>query len=342
MVPAPGGGAITRGAELTKGIDHDEHRLRGLLPHLRFTPLVATVAFVVMALAVAAVARFTNLRANLDASHVTWWWIVAAAVVAYGQYVGFAISLAGAAGRALPPWRTLQLEVAEALTTVATPESVGGLVLTMRFLTRQGLETTEAAGACGLNSFLTTAAATVIVPIAGIFAARSLNVAQLRGDLPSSGWELILAILVVAVVVTLGFKLPTLREKVLRWARSALGYVKTILSSPARGATIIGGELLAAASIAACLALILTGLGAPLHLAALIVITQLAGAASNLVPIPGGLGAPEAILVAGLSAIGVHHDQALVAAVLYRLATYWTPTLPATVLLNNLVQRGLV
>ena len=92
----------------------------------------------------------------------------------------------------------------------------------------------------------------------------------------------------------------------------------------------------------ACMVSVLIALGAPIHVAAIVVVVQLAGAASNVVPVPGGLGAPEAILIAGLAAMGVHHDQAILAAVFYRLMTYWTPTIPGSYLLVDLFRRNLV
>jgi undecaprenyl-diphosphatase len=45
-------------------------------------------------------------------------------------------------------------------------------------------------------------------------------------------------------------------------------------------------------------------------------------------PTPGGLGALEAALIAGLVAAGVDKEIAVPAVFLYRLATFWLPILP--------------
>ena len=45
-------------------------------------------------------------------------------------------------------------------------------------------------------------------------------------------------------------------------------------------------------------------------------------------PTPGGLGAIEAALVAGLTGIGIAPGAAVPAVLTYRLATYWLPVLP--------------
>ena len=45
-------------------------------------------------------------------------------------------------------------------------------------------------------------------------------------------------------------------------------------------------------------------------------------------PTPGGLGAMEAALVAGFTAIGMDGAIAVATVLSYRLATYWLPILP--------------
>ena len=68
-------------------------------------------------------------------------------------------------------------------------------------------------------------------------------------------------------------------------------------------------------------------------------IVLLSSTASSVVPIPGGLGAPEMIIAAGLTSVGVDHTYVFVIAVMYRFAVYWLPPLPGTVFLFALVRR---
>jgi uncharacterized membrane protein YbhN (UPF0104 family) len=53
-----------------------------------------------------------------------------------------------------------------------------------------------------------------------------------------------------------------------------------------------------------------------------------AAALAAAAPSPGGLGAIEAALVAGLGGVGMLAGPAVSAVLLYRLATYWLPVLP--------------
>ena len=59
-------------------------------------------------------------------------------------------------------------------------------------------------------------------------------------------------------------------------------------------------------------------------------------------PTPGGLGAIEAALVAGLTGIGIPPGPAVSAVLTYRLATYWLPVAPGWAALRILQRRDYV
>ena len=59
-------------------------------------------------------------------------------------------------------------------------------------------------------------------------------------------------------------------------------------------------------------------------------------------PTPGGVGAIEAALTAGLTGIGVSAGAAVAAVILYRLATYWLPVLPGWLSLRQLQRMDYV
>ena len=59
-------------------------------------------------------------------------------------------------------------------------------------------------------------------------------------------------------------------------------------------------------------------------------------------PTPGGLGALEAAVVAGLTAVGMESGPAVAAVLSYRLVTYWLPILPGWVSFHMLERRDLI
>jgi len=319
-----------------------EADLRHLLARLHLTPLTMGIAVATLVVLLVGVVAWSHLPRYLAETQVSWPLFIAAFVVAYGQYVGFATSLRGASTIHLPWGRTIQLEVAESVTQMSTPEGMGSLALSLRYLTGKGLAAAQATAAVGLSAFVTTSSGAVVIPVAAVFAASSIDVAQLKKDVPSSTWLIIAVVLAVAVAATVLIEAPTARQKVKAWLVQARAYLDTIVHQPARGLVIAGGELFTVACQTACLVLLLASLHLHGNVAALIIITQIAGTASNIVPVPGGLGAPEAILVAGLTAMGFHQTDAVVAGLSYRMATYWLPPLPGLLLLFDLFRRDLV
>ena len=59
-------------------------------------------------------------------------------------------------------------------------------------------------------------------------------------------------------------------------------------------------------------------------------------------PTPGGLGALEAAVVAGLTGIGMESGPAVAAVLSYRLVTYWLPILPGWISFHVLERHGYI
>ena len=65
--------------------------------------------------------------------------------------------------------------------------------------------------------------------------------------------------------------------------------------------------------------------GVELGLAELVLVNTAASAFAGLMPVPGGIGAAEAAITAGLVALGVDESTAFAIAFTHRLATYYLP-----------------
>ena len=74
-------------------------------------------------------------------------------------------------------------------------------------------------------------------------------------------------------------------------------------------------------------------------LAAIGAVYMAASAIAAASPTPGGLGAIEAALVAGLTGVGLSPGAAVSAVLTYRLATYWLPVVPGWISLSFLQRR---
>jgi uncharacterized protein (TIRG00374 family) len=67
------------------------------------------------------------------------------------------------------------------------------------------------------------------------------------------------------------------------------------------------------------------GYGVHLSLAELLLVNAAASAFAGVIPVPGGVGAAEAGLTAGLMAMGVTESTAFAIAITHRLCTYYLP-----------------
>jgi uncharacterized protein (TIRG00374 family) len=111
------------------------------------------------------------------------------------------------------------------------------------------------------------------------------------------------------------------------------------ISQPMRLVWGVGANLLLTFSYLVAFLAALLALGAhPAILPAAVV--YLAGnTVGSAAPTPGGLGAVEAVLTAGLSAIGIPAHEAIPAVLIFRVATFWLP-IPAGWISFLVLQRN--
>ena len=119
------------------------------------------------------------------------------------------------------------------------------------------------------------------------------------------------------------------RKQLLPGLRSAANSLRRVAVSPVKMGLLFGGSALItlayiAALIASIKAFTTTG-PSPIVIGAVYLASAALAAAA---PTPGGLGAIEAALIAGLRGVGMAAGPAVSAVLLYRLATYWLPVLP--------------
>jgi glycosyltransferase 2 family protein len=130
--------------------------------------------------------------------------------------------------------------------------------------------------------------------------------------------------------------------KLIPGLRSAAASLKRVARNPGKMTMLVGGSVLITlayiGSFAAAVEAFGRGPGIVLIGAVYLGASALAAAA----PTPGGLGAIEAALVAGLTGVGMAAGPAVSAVLLYRLATYWLPVAPGWLCWRVLQRREYV
>jgi uncharacterized protein (TIRG00374 family) len=129
-------------------------------------------------------------------------------------------------------------------------------------------------------------------------------------------------------------------KRVVPLIREVVPRLVTIAQRPAKLAEGLGGILLLNLAYIGVLYASVEAFGGDMNIA-VVAVVYLAGATiGQAAPTPGGLGAVEAALVAGLTAGGLDAGIAVSAVLLYRLVTFWIPTIPGYWAFNFLTKKG--
>jgi len=285
--------------------------------------------------------------ANVDDSFralrsANWAWLAGAVVTSLLTYVGAAVGMAASVSEPLPTAPTLQVQLASSFVNRVTPANVGGMALNVRFLQKAGVPPAEAVTGIGLNVLAGGIVHLVLLFVFFAWAGRSDSGGV---SLPSSSKLLVVIAVVLAV---LGIVLATrrgrhlLRTKALGAVKRSFASLVTVARSPRRLAGIIGGSLLVTLAYIAALACASNAFDGGVGIADIGAVYLGSSLLAAAAPTPGGLGALEAALVAGLTGVGMNSAIAVAAVLSYRLATYWLPILPGWLSFRQLERRNYI
>ena len=276
----------------------------------------------------------------LQSAH--WIWLPVIIAFSVLTYLASAISLQGSVTVRLPFWPTVLTQGASSFVNRVSPANVGGMALNVRYLQKSGVEPSAGVAAVGVNALAGVLVHAVLLVIFFSWAGRGLTRAF---KLPSSSKLLVILALVAAVI---GIVMATRQgrnfasRKLLPGLRSSLASLRRVGRSPVKLALLFGGSALVTLAYVGGLAASVEAFGGGASIAqigAVYMGSSLIAAAS---PTPGGLGAIEALLVAGLTGVGISPGPAVSAVLTYRLATYWLPVLPGWLSWRLLQRRDYV
>ncbi len=292
---------------------------------------------------------------SLAAAHVDWLALGFGATVAL--LLAGTVTQLGSLPVRLPVLQLLAVQLAANFANHLSPAGAGGIGVNIRFLRRRGLGWGTAASAMGLNSLaglvthlLLLVAALVASPTVARQVRRPTAWRQAgRAVLPAVPWLAGAAVALLLVVAVAAAVRPAWRQGLARRARAAghrlAGEVRTVagvLRCPYRAAALWLGSLSTPLLHAVVLYAVLRSLGAPLAIGTAVVVYLVVSTISALVPSPGGIGALDAALLAGLLAVGVAGPLAMAAVLGYRLITVWIPLLPGALALTVLLRRRII
>ncbi len=306
------------------------------LERVRLRTLVSLVAGVVAAYVLAG--QFAKVNFIRLVRQADWHWTVVALVLSALTYTAAAISLTGFVLERLKFARTMLAQVAASFVTLVTPAAVGGAALNIRYLQRSGVSparATASVGAAQVVAFLMHMLMLVV------FAALTGTV-HLHSLTPPTWAYVVLAGLLVLVLIAIA--LPPgrrlLQARLTPVLSQVLPRLLDLAQDPRKLAEGLGGAFLLTAAYVLCLAACVRALGGAVPLVSIAVVYLTGSAIGSAAPTPGGLGAIEVALSAGLTAAGLQGATALGAVLLFRLLTFWLPVPVGWLAFNQLQRRG--
>jgi uncharacterized membrane protein YbhN (UPF0104 family) len=266
-------------------------------------------------------------------------WIVVALLLAQTTFVPSGISVRGGVATPLPLLPCVVLQSALKFINLTVPSSAGRVATNLRCLQRMGAPRGEAVAGGIVDDASNTFIQASLFALALPFVGANIDTSEWSGAGPDR--RLLIAIgiaLVISAVLVLS--VPKLRAKVVPQVRDALHGLWDVARDRRKRLEVFGGGVASEFLYAIALGATCLAYGLKLNVAELVFINTSASVLSSVVPVPGGIGAAEAALSAGLISIGVDESTAFAVAITQRLCTFYLPPIWGFASLKWLTHKG--
>ncbi len=340
---APWGWAAMRDARdcvaevRTELMGNDEIPPIARLERFRLRTVASTVALTVIAFLF--VGQFSKVDLLGALRHTNLGWFAVALLGSAVTYFAAAANLAAFVPKRLSLIRGFFVQLSTAYVGVAMPPTVGHVAVNSRYLTRQKVDGSSIAAAVALSQIVNVVTTVPLLIVFGLLTGSGISRFKIV-----PGADLLIGLAAIACLVGIVLLLPQTRA---RFTQAVWPHIRGVwprlvaaISQPLRLAAGIGANLLLTLGYLVAFIAALHALGAhPALLPAAIV--YLAGnTVGSFAPTPGGIGAIEAVLTAGLTAIGVPPHEAIPAVLIFRIATFWLPIPAGWLSYEALRRRG--
>ena len=292
------------------------------LERFRWRTVVSFVALTLAAYFLVGQLSSVNLFGAV--SHMNVGWFALAVAASAVTYLAAAANLAAFVPARPTLGRGFLVQLASAFVGVAMPPTVGHVAVNARYLHRKKVSQGAIAAAVALSQIANVLTSLVLLLIIGLLTGSGIS----KFHIVPSG-TVLWALAALAGLVGVLLLVPPTRHLITHriWPRLASVWPRLLeaLSQPVRFLASMAADLLLITAYAVAFLASIAAMGghAPILLA---VAVYLAGnAVGAAAPTPGGLGAVETVLAAGLTGIGVPAREAIPAVLVFRLATFWLP-----------------
>jgi uncharacterized protein (TIRG00374 family) len=253
-------------------------------------------------------------------------------------YVSATLALSSVVPERISFWKTFQAQFAVSFAILVTPAPLGAVAINVRYLSKQGLSTAVGGASIAVTQALSFVSHIILLFITVVAAGTS---SDFTFRPPRTA---IIGFLIVALTVTALLTIPNIRtwasQKVQPIFSQVVPRLSSLANQPAKLATGVFGVFFLNISYCLCLVASVRAFTPDASIAAIALVYLTASIVGQAAPTPGGLGAVEAALAAGLTAAGIDPGIAISATLIFRLLTFWLPTLPGWLSLRNLQRTG--
>jgi glycosyltransferase 2 family protein len=292
------------------------------LERFRWRTVVSAIALTVVAYLF--IGQFSKVNLLGALRHTNFGWFAVAVVGSAVTYFAAALNLAAFVPKRLNMVRGFFVQLSTAFVGVAMPPTVGHVAVNARYLTRQEVDESSIAAAVTLSQIVNVVSGVLLL----------ISFALLTGSGISHfkivpGADLLIGLGAVVAAIGVLLLVPHTRTRFTRlvWPRIRNVWPRMLdaVSQPLRLLVGIGANLLLTFGYLVAFIASLSALGAHPAILPAAIVYLTGNTVGSFAPTPGGLGAVEAILAAGLTAIGVPAHEAIPAVLVFRVATFWLP-----------------
>lgn len=270
--------------------------------------------------------QFSKVDFATILTQASWNWMLVALLAKALSYGVSAANLLVFVKQKLSFLRATLAQISASFATLVVPPTLGTVAINVRFLQKAGVNTGQAGATVGVVQVVNFLVHIVLLLIMAVVASTQSDF-TLR---PNETLLVILVLLILLIVIFLSINKVRfwLFSKIKPFLGQVSPAINVIIQEPLR--LMLGAAsalLLNLAYIFAFYASI-KAFGGEISFAT-VAFVYLAGATiGQLAPVPGGIGAVEATLIAALTATGLPSGIALSGVLLFRVVTFWIPVIP--------------
>lgn len=265
-------------------------------------------------------------------------------VLAAVPYLTGALSMMGAVPIDLPFFRTTSVMFGQSYLNRFTPANAGGMAMRIRYLQLEGLDVAVSATSIGLTTAAGGVAQVAMILLFLLWGGASDQLTDF--EMPDVGGIAIAILVIGGIAFAILLASSWGRDRVIPWVRQVAGRigrtVADLAKNPRKMGQLFGGAILGKFALIMAFWLSMLAFDVDISFPKAGALYIIASTIGNAIPTPGGVGGVETALTAVLVSYGVDNAAAAGIVLMFRILTFWLPTVPGYVFLQYTQRKGIV